>query len=222
MPISFIYRYGVDSWRIAIAGTLVSLSFATAAPSVSIDRDHIQELYHAGELKSIETQISALLKRRPTLSKSDSIFAYKYQGVVLAADTLSKLLAKDYFYKLLTLAPDVDIIDMYVSEGIYALFTDVRREFLARSKYVQSKTSIEAGIGKNKSENEVDTLVQPVKPRTASLPQRVQKPDNSSKQWLYWSLGGTVVSGALVGLYFMSQEQEPPKRTKLSNGPANP
>ncbi len=210
-------RHCCCAWPILVAGLSIPLSLAGATPAskAKIDRSHIQDLYHAGELKAIESKLVGLLKQRPVLSKSDSIFVYKYVGVALAADSLSKPLAKDYLYKLLALAPDVDIIDMYVSDGIYALFTDVRKEFLTRSKYVQSKTAIESG----KSNAIDDTLSQPVKPRTANASTRAQPADRSNKRWLFWTLGGAAVAGGAIALYLLTQTAASAPRDTISNAP---
>ncbi len=167
-----------------------------------VNHAQIQDWYQSGELKLIADDLLALLKSKQTLSKSDSIFAYKYAGVALAADSSKNQLAKDCMYKLLTLAPEIDIIDLYVSEGIYVMFNEVRQEYRRRNQYVKKKSEIENGAMKETRQVGVDTTL-PLPARPSPLTENKKK---SGHAWIYWTLGGAAVAGTVASFYILSQE----------------
>jgi hypothetical protein len=184
----------------------------------TIDRDWVQSMYQGGELDAVKNKLQSLLKSRPVLSKADSIFVYKYMSVVTAADSGSKSIAKDYMYKLLTIQPSIDIIDMYVSESVYALFQDVRKEFNTRNAYANNKQTIESGIDNasyEKSNTARNNDKQPI-PMPNPREKETVRANGKSRTWLYWTLGGVALTGAAISAYYLTLEKEPTPKT-LSN-----
>lgn len=180
----------------------------------SVDREWVQNMYQGGELDAVKSKLQSLLKSRPVLSKADSIFVFKYMSVVTAADSGSKSIAKDYMYKLLTIQPSIDIIDMYVSESVYALFQDVRKEFNTRNAYASHKQIIESGFETPPVEKSASK--QPI-PMPNPREKETVRASDKSRAWLYWTLGGIAVTGAAIGAYYLTQEKEPTSPTTLSN-----
>jgi hypothetical protein len=191
-----------------------SLLLPQSSHAESVDREWVQSMYQNGELVPIKTRLQEVLKSRQSLTRSDSIFVYKYISVAIAADSGSKALAQSYMYKLLAVNPHVDIIDLYVSAGVYATFQEVKKEFLARSSYTDSQERIENNAPLSPPERTSATTSVP-----KSKPKIEEK--KSRNNWVYWALGGVAISGA-AALYVVSQKADDPKITTLSNEPASP
>jgi hypothetical protein len=191
-----------------------SLLLPQSSHAESVDREWVQSMYQNGELVPIKTRLQEVLKSRQSLTRSDSIFVYKYISVAIAADSGSKALAQSYMYKLLAVNPHVDIIDLYVSAGVYATFQEVKKEFLARSSYTDSQERIENNAPLSPPERTSATTSVP-----KSKPKIEEK--KSRNNLVYWALGGVAISGA-AALYVVSQKADDPKITTLSNEPASP
>jgi hypothetical protein len=208
-----------STWLRASLLTL-ALTMTFICPSISwgkeVDREWVQAQYQSGEFGSVKSKLQGLLKSRQPLSKSDSIFVYKYVSVVTAADSGNKQVAKDYMYKLLTIQPNIDIIDLYVSESVYSLFQDVRKEFNTRNAYASKKETIEAGetpLLPTATESK-----RPI-PMPQSASRNAKAEASSSRAWLYWTLGGVAVTGVAIGAYYLTQEHDGPKTNTLTTDP---
>jgi tetratricopeptide (TPR) repeat protein len=91
--------------------------------SESISYPTIKSLYKEGELDKIRITLEAFLKKNgPGAQTKDKIFAFKYLGVIYAAEPHGYPLAENYFYQLFKLAPNAHISDLYVSAPIQELF----------------------------------------------------------------------------------------------------
>ena len=189
---------------------LIAFMANASPPGIKkVNQERIKALYQAGDLDSVQQQLQGCLQSRATLSKGDSIFVFKYLSVAMAADeTTLKSLTKDCMYKLFTLAPEVDIIDLFVSQDIYKLFTEVKEEFNARQLYLYRQKDIE----KIPSQQIPDTASRPSKRREAEVRGR----ETNRNLW-YFALGGIALAGAATGFYYWNQESGSPSRKTLSN-----
>lgn len=185
---------------------LLCLQFAWLRPvhCAEVNRNAINTLYFGGELSAVKDILLPLLESGETFSKSDSIFIYKNLSVVMAAEPASRAKAQAYMYKLFVLAPSVDIIDMFVSDTIYMMFQNVRKEYLNRVSYNKSKEKIESTGG--------DALSPPGPAKNA-------KPEKSNSKWVLWTLGGVTIAGGVALYILMDQNPEVPERKLITNCP---
>jgi hypothetical protein len=189
-------------------------NFSQPSPKIAkvevLNRTWVENTYKNGDLDAVKFRLQGILKSRQTLSRSDSIFVYKYVSVVTAADAENKHIAKDYMYKLLSIQPNVDIIDLYVSESITQLFQDVKKEFHARMAYVSQKDTIE-------NSNSKPIGLRPKEKPHASKPKNGNNslvPSKSYAIW-YWTAAGLAVTGSAIGIYLWSNSK--PKQVPISN-----
>lgn len=167
-----------------------------------VNRHEINTLYFAGELSAVADRLLPLLESGQTFSKSDSIFIYKNLSVVMAADPATQKKGQAYMYKLFVLAPSVDIIDMFVSDTIYMMFQNVKKEYLTRTNYNKVKQTIE-------TTGRLDEP-RPVVPKDPVRPK-------SKSHWVAWTVGGVAVAGAVAAYLIMNQGDATPERKTLSN-----
>jgi hypothetical protein len=145
-------------------------------PNGHLDMAQLATRYKDGDFEQLQDVLEAYVKqtkRADTNSKNDEewVFAYKYLGVTYASDSASTSKAETYFHKLFSLAPNTEILDLYVSNRIQLVFDRVKREYQQRQA-IQPKKRI----------------------ATLPMPQKDSKIRESSHGWIYWSLGAVALS----------------------------
>jgi hypothetical protein len=168
------------------------------APDGHLDTKTLSNAYKESEFEPVRVSIERYLNQRgANATREEKIFAFKFLGVIYAADTLTRIRAESYFNRLLDLAPNIELIDMYVSPKIMEIFERIKNERRQTEAY---KEHFDA----------YGNPIQPVATPTAALPAREKKdPDpkirkeESNHAWIWWTLGVAAV-GAGVGFYALS------------------
>lgn len=180
----------------------------------------IKNLYNEGEFEKIRINLEDFLKKSgKTSSPKERIFAYKYLGVIYAAEPQGYPLAETYFYQLLKLAPNAHLSDMYVSTAIEEVFTRTQVRF--RKENRDNLEFDEFGNPRKSQDKGMDVApikkdsTRPMRPtKTDSIPTRtpIRQKQSSLRAWP-WLLGGGIVLA--VGGYFWYSNQEKPKKAPL-------
>jgi len=179
----------------------------------SLDTDALQKVYEESEFNQVRDAIENYMREHKDPKREEKIFAFKYLGVIYAADSVTRTRSESYFNRLLELSPNIELVDMFASTKIQEFFEKVKRDFQARKQY------------KSRFNNYGDLIAHDdASKQTESVPARVLKRDslrtlivparNSSltkkskiKVWP-WVLGAAAV-GAGVGVYILTQQSEP-------------
>jgi hypothetical protein len=113
-------------FRTILSLLAVSASAAVAAPS--FDQVRIRSDYRDGEFEKVIRELRGFLKTGRACSRSDSIFLAKHLGVVYAAHPGTRELGRHHMFRLLRMAPESDLLDMFVGEEVGGVFEKVRKE----------------------------------------------------------------------------------------------
>ena len=129
---------------------------------------------------------------------------YKYLSVIYAADSTTRNKAESYMVQLLKLMPTIELVDMYISDSIEAIFKNVQEKYLMQQQYVRHH----------------DDLGRPLQDSTSGKAQpeptvAKQKPDHSL-QWIWWTVGGVGLSATVAGGYYLFHEK-PSKPTTVKS-----
>lgn len=185
---------------------LITVSVAFGAfgrlPDGRLDQKSLRAAYMESEFKKVASALESFRKASPaSATKMDWVFAYKYLGVIYAADSTQSTRAEQNFNQLLTLSPNIELVDMYAPAKIQALFNEVKAEHRKRIEY----------------ESRFDPLgnpIRPVEPADSAKPQI--SPNKSSKKWLWWTTAGVAVgAGAGVLVWFQYFRDSGPKGTTV-------
>src|SRR5690606_23923044 len=183
----------------------------------------IKNLYKEGEFDKIRGTLEAFLKNSgKDAEPMERIFAYKYLGVIYAAEADGYPLAETYFYQMLKLAPNAHLSDLYVSSAIENVFTKAQIRFQKENR--DNKRFDE--FGNPRKPTETGTAIAPIngvsnRPArpliTDPAPTRRQKSEKQSsiRAWP-WVLGAGV--GIAVGGYFWFAGQEKTPKPQIING----
>jgi hypothetical protein len=189
---------------------MLSLEMAAAASfglrkDGRLDIPALRNAYHESDFEKVSAILEGYLKRNaPEATREERIFAYKYLGVIHAHmgfmhadDRASQARAESYFNQLVEMAPNIELVDMYVPSNIQQLFDRIKREFRSKQEYRRqfdefgnpiprpSDTAVQQASGKNPRESA----------KVAAAP---------SRTWMYWTMG-VVAVGAGVGFYIWQE-----------------
>jgi hypothetical protein len=148
----------------------------------TLDKEAISRAYFEGEFSRILPPLEVYRQSFPaSATKEDSIFVYKYLSVIYAADPLTRNKGESCMVQLLRMKPTIELIDLYISDNIEAIFKNVKRSFEQRQKYTREHD-----------------LLGNVKNDTASA----TDPKTRSKKWIWWTLGGVGTAVIATTAYF--------------------
>ncbi len=182
-------------------GLLASGTFAAFGFNLdgTLDKTAISHAYFEGEFARILPPLEVVRQSFPgQAKKEDSIFVYKYLSVIYAADPKTKLKAESYMVQLIKLMPTIELVDLYISDNIEAIFKNVKQSYVQQQAYVGSHDE----YGRDK--NPASTGGVKVAPR--------------SKKWLWWTLGGVGTAAIATTAYFVLHE-EPGSQTQSDRLP---
>ena len=137
----------------------IHLSAIAARPNTKIEWQHNQP--GSGETVQFQTgrqlgqrrHKSRLIRRRirpgpPLLETShqsfpasatqvDSIFVYKYHRVIYVANPTTRQKGEKCMVQLIKMKPAIELIDIYISDNIAAIFKDVKTNYFQQQKYIR-------------------------------------------------------------------------------------
>lgn len=197
-----------------------------------LNQSALMKAYNDADWEQVTKTLESYLRKNGDykVEVEERLFAYKYLGVIYAADSTTQAKAESYFTRLLNLASDVEIVDLYASRRVNDLFREVKREHLERKAYeerLQGKTqpmartsgaipASEQGIGD--SLNQFPKSSRPLRAPSSNQVEAAKK----RHAWIWWTVGAAAVAGTGVGLYYLSQPDKEKVTEVTRVTPGNP
>ena len=100
----------------------------TSKNGASLDTAQVKKNYMNGDFDPAVETLTKVLKSNQTMTHADSVFAFKYLGVIYAASYETREKGKFYMRQLLLTEPGIGILDMYASDTIYMIFKNIQDE----------------------------------------------------------------------------------------------
>lgn len=180
---------------------LTGLSFSTAHAAFgfkldgTLDKEAISHAYFEGDFSRVLPPLEMVRQTFPASStRDDSIFVFKYLSVIYAADSTTMTKAESYMVQLLRLMPTIELVDLYISDNIHAIFKDVKQKYLEQQKYVR----------------EHDMFGRPLRD-SAAIGKGIPRAKGSRK-WIGWALGGVGTAAAAATVFYVMND-DPKTRT---------
>lgn len=159
----------------------------------TLDKEAISHAYFEGEFHRVLPPLEMYRQGFPaTATREDSIFVFKYLSVIYAADSSSRTKGESYMVQLLKLMPTIELLDLYISDNIQAIFKDVKQKYLHEQNYIRNHDQYGRPIADSSSKN----------------------PKKSSKgfpRWAWWTLGGVGTAAIAAGTFYVVNDSEPKK-----------
>ncbi|MDB5047519.1 MAG: hypothetical protein JWO30_590 [Fibrobacteres bacterium] len=122
--------YGPIILVLAIQGLIGAGALSNPLPPVKkLPRKQLESVYRNGDLDSVVIYVKMGRPRVVFLDRSDSSLAFKYLGVIYAADSKTREKGRYYFNQLLRLDNQASITDLLPGESARSVFKEVREEF---------------------------------------------------------------------------------------------
>lgn len=177
----------------------------------SLDRSKISKAYFEGDFDKVVNALETWRKMQPNPTREDKIYAYKYLSVIYAAKPETRSKAESFMYQLLKLMPSIELMDLYISDNIEAIFNSVRLRFEH-----MSKTSLDSGQdgrpqppGLGASANGA-TGSGPAQDGAKGKPTPVSRNEPSVKSrstWPFWTVGAVGLAAVVAGYLVLSEPQ---------------
>jgi hypothetical protein len=91
--------------------------------------------------------------------------------------------------------PTIELVDMYISDNIEAIFKDVQEKYLKQQKYIRNHDE----LGQARTDSTV--RISKIPPKGATLS------ESHSTHWIWWTVGGVGLAAAVAGSYFIIPDE---------------
>jgi hypothetical protein len=188
-------------------------------PDMSLNRAKISKAYFEGDFDTVVEALESFRKVQPNLTREDKIYVYKYLSVIYAAKPETRAKAESFMYQLLKIMPSIELMDLYISDNIEAIFNSVRLRFEQQQHFTGSDSTPAGTNGKGRPAASFATdpnTAFPTPAKREGKPVKAEKADGKSGHaWIWWTAGAVGV--AVAGFIYFSEfsEPEPAKRDTL-------
>jgi hypothetical protein len=166
----------------------------------TLDKPTISKAYFESDFERIvlplETWRQGIADNK---TRDDSIFVIKYLSIIYAASPATKEKSRSFMFQLLTLAPTIEILDMYATDEIERMFRSVKQEMRERNAYISTHDH----LGKERPKLE----------KKISSTSRLK--DSSSSKWVWWVAGGAGLAAAVGTTYFLYEPKHEISKTVI-------
>ncbi len=203
--------------------TSATLYFVVAAPATPFDFNRVHGFYRNGDFEKVIHDLEGFVKSRRKCTQAESIFVEKHLAVVYAANPATRELGRYHMHRLLDLAPNSELIEMFVGEEVDGVFEKVRKEFdLGKTSSPRITSSPLKYIPSRISQKPTPVVAPPLEP-VPQLPleplpsESVVESDTSTE--LPWKNTGVLIgSGAALALmaltlYYSDLPKSNPSKT---------
>ena len=148
----------------------------------TLDKEAISYAYFEGEFSRILPPLEVYRQSFPaSATKDDSIFVYKYLSVIYAASPATRQKGESCMVQLIKMKPTIELIDLYISDNIQAIFKNVKQSYEQQQKYTRAHDLVG---------NEKQDTTSAAAPKT------------NSKTWIWWTLGGVGAAAIATTAYY--------------------
>lgn len=198
-------------------GLLAAPASAAGEEIPSLPAKAVQNAYRNGDLDSVVVYIKRGRQKPVFIDRNDSIVAFKYLGVIYAADPLMREKGRYYFNQLLLKDPKASITELLPGESARAVFKEVREEFFELNPHLAAQAGMPVSPPTGPGEPKIVIIESPAPGQSAATaaplapPAPAEPKQPRSYKWL-WISGGVLATGA-VGTAAAVALLDPPAKT---------
>lgn len=231
MPTRFLLLLG--ALAVLMAGVPSRAEAPATAPGFKlIDQKAVRKVYTDGELDKALSTLEEFQRTADAFPREDSLFLYKYLGVIYSHNKDTREKGQTYFFKLLRMDPKASIVDMYASSTVKDVFDDAREEVEASAFLGSTFKPLNQGAAPNPgpsaakpaadSAPAASTAAASPKPKPARPAAPAEAADEATgdfgspaagKTWIYAGVAAVAAVGAAVGFHYFFDE--PPSKDKI-------
>jgi hypothetical protein len=184
-PLSPWVQLGIAA--VILVGGSPSFAMYGYLPNGSLDKVAISHDYFEGDFQRVLPPLENYRANFPkSATRDDSVFVFKYLSVIYAANPSTKAKGESYMVALIRLMPAIELLDLYVSDNIQAIFKNVKADYFAQQEYIKEHDE----FGHRK------------------LPKNSNS-ENSKSKTIWWVAGGVGVAAAVATTAYFVFEPKP-------------
>jgi hypothetical protein len=175
-------------------------------PDGRLDMKAVRKSYMESDFIPVREVLESYAKtHKKDATRDEKVFIHIYLGVIYAADSIQDAKAESHFNALMDIAPNIELVDMFVPPKIQNIFDRVKHDYLRMKEYGRKYDALG---------NPLPSASDSARPeRKAEL-----KPKSGSRAWLWWTLGGVAAVGTGVGVYLLKNSSEHPGTNTVIDG----
>ncbi len=212
------------AWGAPASGTSKQTTSNTSQSQEDVDKKAIKELYYQGDFEPLISLLESLRSQRRIRDREDSVFIFKYLGVLYGADTTTRRQAEAFLYQMLKLDPASGLEELMVSDEIVTLFREVKRRYLKRHPFpleslpppdgLERDSALAAGNGSAQADSGAiaSAAPKPLEPKSKAS----SSPGPLGIATWKWVAGGAVVAAAAVGTVILVNQEPDPEVNRIS------
>ena len=164
----------------------------------------------SGEFETLVALLENVRRERRLRDKEDSVFIYKFLGVIYGSNDGTRKKAEAFLYQMLKLQPQEDLSALGVGDSVEAIFERVRLRFNKAHEDSLAAlgihpTIVEAKVAPAPAPAPVSTPTQSANAADFGPRAKPEKKRGFPK-WVWMTGGGVVAAGAVTGIILVSQE----------------
>ena len=161
-------------------------------PDGSLDKQVVSKAYFEGDFPPVQKALETFLKTYKSISRDDSIYSYKYLSVIYASEPAMRARAESFMYQLIRMMPTIDLIDLYISDNIEAIFAKVKNDY---DRFNKSQVKPEPQVARP------TVAPRPIDSQPKETAPVAHSPATAWKTYAIWGTAAGV--GVGVALYFV-------------------
>jgi hypothetical protein len=187
-----------------LLNSLPSFAAFGILPNGRLDMKAIRKAYMESDFIPVREALETFAKtHRKDATRDEKVFTHVYLGVIYAADSIQDAKAESHFNALMDIAPNIELVDMFVPPKIQNIFDRVKHDYLRMKEYGRKYDALG-----NPLPNAADSAQHPIaktsEPKKQDPKSEEPKLQGESHAWLWWTLGGVAAIGTGAGIYLIS------------------
>jgi hypothetical protein len=184
-------------------------------PDGHLDMAAIRKAYMESDFVPVRETLEAFYKaHRRDATRDEKVFTHVYLGVIYAADSIQDAKAESHFNALMDIAPNIELVDMFVPPKIQNIFDRVKHDYLRMKEYGRKYDALGNPLPNASDSAEGKPLSKTPPEKKASM-----RPERQSHAWMWWTAGCIATVGAGVGLYILATSGSPSDNVTHATGP---
>ncbi len=184
----------------------------------ALDKSEVMSLYMSGEFETLVSLLESIRRERQLRDREDSIFIYKFLGVIYGANDNTKRKAESFLFQMLKLAPEEDLLTLGVGDSVEAIFNRVRERYAKLHGEKENAAGLQSdqlGFSGSGSEGANTGNVGEVKSGGSGKSASGRQTDSgngASRKWI-WIASGGAAAAAVTGIVLVALPPEKKTQT---------
>jgi len=174
-----------------------------------LDRNEILSLYMGGEFETLVALLENIRRERQLRDREDSVFIYKFLGVIYGANENTRRKAESFLYQMLKLDPREDLSALGVGDSVESIFDKVRARFgKAREDSLAVRGLKPVPVPVTEASAPATALATPAPAATPVPAAKVAPASRPVPAWMWYAGGGVAAAAIATSLVLINQQPD--------------